>query len=131
MRFMMLVKANEEFEAGAPMNANLESAITKFLDDATARGTLIAAARLLPTSAGVRVRARSKRISVIDGPFAETKELIGGYAIFEMDSKEDVIDSCRQLLQLHLDNLGPSYEGELEIRPMFDPANVEKKIDAS
>jgi len=62
----------------------------------------------------------SGKTSVIDGPFAETKELIGGYAIFDLKSREEAIESGRQFMQLHADILGSSYEGELEIRPMFD-----------
>ena len=124
MRFMMLVKADKDFEAGVPMNPELESAFAKFINDATARGTMVAVGRLLPTSRGVRVRAAAGKISVIDGPFAETKELVGGFAIFELQSKEEVIESCRQIMQLFLDYLGPSYEGELEIRPIFEPNEV-------
>src|SRR5215813_11584659 len=120
MRFMMLVKADKDFEAGVPMNAELEAGFTKIVDDDTARGTMVEVGRLLPTSRGVRVRAATGKISVIDGPFAETKEIIGGFAIFELKSKEEVVESCRQIMQLFLDYLGPSYEGELEIRPIFE-----------
>src|SRR5215475_16127317 len=109
MRFMMLVKADKDFEAGVPMNPELESAFAKFIADATARGTMVAVGRLLPTSCGVRVRAASGKISVIDGPFAETKELIGGFAIFELKSKEEVVEHCKQLMQVFLDFMGPSY----------------------
>jgi len=118
---MMLVKADKDFEAGVPMNAELEVAFKKIVDEATERGTMVEVGRLLPTSRGVRVRAASGKISVIDGPFAETKELIGGFAIFELKSKEEVVERCKQLMQVFLDFLGPSYEGELEIRPIFDP----------
>ena len=58
---------------------------------------------------------------MIDGPFAETKELVGGFAIFDLESKEEAVESGREFMQLHADILGPAYEGELEIRPMFDP----------
>src|SRR5215813_10751511 len=121
MRFMMLVKADKDFEAGAPMNVELEAAIKNFLDEATTRGTLVDVGRLLPTSQGVRVRAASGKILVIDGPFAETRELIGGFAIYEVKSNEEVIEICKRIMQLFMDFLGPSYEGELEIRPIFAP----------
>ena len=124
MRFMMLVKADKDFEAGVPMNAELEAAFKKIVDEATERGTMVEVGRLLPTSRGVRVRAASGKISVIDGPFAETKELIGGFAIFELKSKEEVVERCKQLMQVFLDFLGPSYEGELEIRPIFEANEV-------
>jgi hypothetical protein len=61
-----------------------------------------------------------EKTSVIDGPFAETKELVGGYAIFDLKSKEQAIEAGRRFMQIHADVLGSSYEGELEIRPMFD-----------
>jgi hypothetical protein len=120
MRFMMLVKADKDYEAGAPPNPELMAAIAKLADEATARGTLITAGGLLPSSHAVRIRVANGKTSVIDGPFAETKELVGGYAIFDLKSKEEAIASGRQFMQLHADILGPSYQGELEIRPMFD-----------
>ena len=57
---------------------------------------------------------------MVDGPFAETKELVGGYAIFDLGSREEAIESGRRFMQIHADILGSAYEGELEIRPMFD-----------
>ena len=87
-----------------------------------ARGQMVAAGGLLPSSQGVRIRVSGGKTSVIDGPFAETKELVGGFAIFDLDSKQAAIESGRQFMQGHADILGPSYEGELEIRPMFDTA---------
>ena len=61
---------------------------------------------------------------MVDGPFAESKELVGGFAIFELPSKEEAVRSGREFMQVHADILGPSYEGELEIRPLFDaPSN--------
>ncbi len=120
MRFMMIVKANKDYEAGAPPNPELMAAIAKLADEATARGAMVMAGGLLPSSQGVRIRAARGKTSVIDGPFAETKELVGGFAIFDLESKEEAIESGRRFMQLHADILGPSYEGELEIRPIFD-----------
>src|SRR5262245_5081479 len=120
MRFMMLVKANKDYEAGAPPNPELMAAIAKLSEEAAARGQMIDAGGLMPSSQGVRIRVERGKTHVIDGPFAETKELVGGYAIFELKSKEEAIESGRKFMQLHADILGPSYEGELEIRPMFN-----------
>ena len=120
MRFMMLIKANKEFEAGAAPNPELMAAVAKLAGEATARGSLITAGGLLPSSQGVRIRVAGGKPFVIDGPFAETKELVGGFAIFDLESKEEAIESGRQFMQLHADILGPSYEGEMEIRPMMD-----------
>jgi len=120
MRFMMLVKANKDFEAGAPPNPELMAAIAKLAEEATARGAMVAAGGLLPSSQGVRIHVARGKTSVIDGPFAETKELVGGYAIFDLKSKEEAIEAGKKFMQTHADILGSSYEGELEIRPMFE-----------
>ena len=120
MRFMMIVKANKESEAGVPPNQELLAAIAKLADKAAASGAFITAGGLLPSSHGARIRVAHGKTFVIDGPFAETKELVGGFAIFDLESKEEAIESGRQFMQIHADILGPSYEGELEIRPMFD-----------
>jgi hypothetical protein len=117
---MMLVKADEDYEAGAPPNPELMAALAKLADDATARGVMVAAGGLLPSSQGVRIRVARGKTSVIDGPFAETRELVGGFAIFDLKSKEEAIQSGRQFMQMHSDILGPLYVGELEIRPMFE-----------
>ena len=121
MRFMMLVKATRDSEAGAAPNPQLMAAVAKLAGEATASGALITAGGLLPSSQGVRICVADGRTSVIDGPFAETKELVGGFAIFELASKEAAVESGRKFMQIHADILGPSYRGELEIRPMFDP----------
>jgi hypothetical protein len=120
MRFMMLVKANKDYEAGAPPNPELMQAVAKLAHEATVSGVMVAAGGLSPSSQGVRIRVEGGKTSVIDGPFAETKELVGGYAIFELKSKEEAIKSGKRFMQMHADILGTSYEGELEIRPIFD-----------
>jgi len=117
---MMIVKANRESEAGTPPNPELMAAVAKLADEAIATGALITSGGLLPSSQGARIRVSSGKTLVIDGPFAETKELVGGFAIFELESKEKAIESGRKFMQIHADILGPMYEGELEIRPMFD-----------
>ena len=119
MRFMMLVKATRNSEAGAPPNPKLMAAIDKLAGEAVKRGVMVDAGGLQPSSQGTRVRVTGGKTSVIDGPFAETKELVGGYAIFDLQSKEEAIRSGVEFMQLHADILGPSYEGELEIRPLF------------
>jgi hypothetical protein len=75
---------------------------------------------LLPSSKGARVRVGGGKLTVTDGPFGEAKELIGGYAIFRVKSREEAIELGKGFMKLHADVLGPSYEGELEIRQMAD-----------
>ena len=128
MRFMMLVKATKDSEAGLPPNPELMAAIGKLAEEATKRGQMVDAGGLLPTSQAARVRVAKGKTSVTDGPFAETKELVGGYAVFDLKSKEEAVEMGRRFMQIHADILGPSYEGELEIRPMFSaPPDAAKR----
>jgi hypothetical protein len=90
---------------------------------------LIETGGLLPSARGTRVSLADDTFTVTDGPFAETKELIGGYAIVEVASKAEAITLTREFLQLHRDALGPGYDGESEIREMmgvtcFAPAHA-------
>src|SRR5262249_59935698 len=96
MQFMMLVKANKDFEAGAPPNPELMAAIAKLAEDATASGAMVTAGGLLPSSQGVRVRVAGGKTSVIDGPFAETKRPVGGFAIFCLKSEEGAVERRKQ-----------------------------------
>jgi hypothetical protein len=123
MRFMMLVKANKDYEAGMPPNPELMAAIGKLSEEGMKSGLLVSNGGLLPSSKGARIRVAGGKLTVNDGPFAETKELIGGFAILEAKSKEDAIEQGSRFMQIHADILGPSYEGELEVRQMFDPAD--------
>ena len=120
MRFMMIVKSTKDSEAGLPPNPELIAAITKMSQEAAERGTMVSAGGLLPSSQGTRIHVAGGKTSVIDGPFAETKELVGGFAIFDLQSKAEAIQAGKRFMQVHADILGSSYEGELEIRPMFD-----------
>jgi len=127
MRFMMIVKATKDSEAGCTPNPELMAAIGKLAEEATKRGTMVTAGGLQPSSKGARVRVSGGKTAVTDGPFAETKELVGGYAIFDLPSKEEAVQMGTQFMQLHADILGPAYEGELEIRPLMDaPPNGAK-----
>ena len=125
MRFMMIVKADPSFEAGGPPNPALIAAVGKLSEEMTRSGVLLQSGGLLPSSKGARVRVSGGKMSVTDGPFVETKELIGGFAILEAASKEEAIRLGKEFMQLHVDVLGQSYEGTLEVRPMFDPASAD------
>ena len=127
MRFMMLVKANAESEAGLPPRPELMAAIARLTEEQLASGLLVGildSGGLLPSSQGARVRLAGGRVATVDGPFAEAKELVGGYAIMEVRSREDALELGRQFMQLHAEVMGPEYEGELEIRPLFGPADL-------
>jgi hypothetical protein len=117
MRFMTLVKSTEN--AGPPPPALME-AIAKLSEDASKGGTMVETGGLAPTSMSNRVRLSKGKVTVIDGPFAETKEVIGGYAVFEIESKQQMLDATVKFMELHREHW-PGWEGETEIRQVFGP----------
>jgi hypothetical protein len=120
MRFMMLVKGNPEYEAGKPPSAELMEAIGALAEKGFRDGTLVEQGGLLPSSAGARIRVKDGKVRVVDGPFAEARELIGGYAILNAGSKAEAIHAGSEFMELHARILGPSFEGELEVRQLFE-----------
>ena len=119
MRFMMMVKADGDYESGRPPNSDLVAAIGKLSQEMTQAGVLITTGGLMPSSSGARVLVSNGKVRVTDGPFAETKELVGGYAIVEVASKDQAIDLGKQFMEIHARVLGASYDGELELRQLF------------
>ncbi len=117
MRFMMLVKSAEN--SGPPPKEMME-AIAKMNQDGQQSGQMIASGGLAPTAASIRVRVSCGSLSLIDGPFTETKKVIGGYAIMEFPTFAAAIESARQFMELHR-KFWPAWEGETEIRQMFGP----------
>ncbi len=117
MRFMMIVKSAENL--GFPPKP-LMDAIGKLSEDAVKAGTMIGSGGLLPTATGTRVRLSGGKVTVIDGPFTEAKEVVGGYAQFELKSKEEAIEGAKRFMELHKEHW-PGWEGETEIREMFGP----------
>ena len=120
MRFMLMIKGNQDYEAGKPPSPELEAAIGAYTEKMMKSGVVVGVGGLYPSSHGARVRLAKGRLTVSDGPFAEAKELIGGYAIVEVESKEVAVQMAKDFLQLHRDVLGPSYEGESEVRRMHE-----------
>jgi hypothetical protein len=114
MRFMTIVKSSEPF--GTPPPALME-AIGKLAEEAIKAGVFVDTGGLLPTAMGSRVRLSKGKITVTDGPFTEAKEVVGGYAIFELGSKEEALGWTRRFMELHRQHW-PGWEGETEIRPM-------------
>ena len=118
MRFMMLVKMREK-DMGPP-SPELLAGINRLTEDLSrSGGALLDSGGLLPTGTA-RIRARKGKLKVTDGPFSEAKEIVGGYAVMRFNSREEAIENGKRFMQLHLDVLGSSYEGELEIRQMAD-----------
>jgi hypothetical protein len=113
-----MVKSSETFRQGPPPTALME-AVGKLAEEAKKAGVMVEMGGLLPSAAGARVRLSGGKVSVIDGPFAEAKEVVGGYAIFSLDSKEEAIEWARRLMALHQQHM-PEWEGECEIRQLAE-----------
>ena len=112
MRFMVIVKASPESESGALPDAEGVAAMGKFNDELIAAGVMLDAGGLQASSKGVRVNFNGEKPLVIDGPFAETKELIGGYWVWQC---QDLAEAVAWLKR------APFKSGEVEIRPFFEP----------
>src|SRR5271155_5283092 len=115
MRYMMIVKHKEG--QGMPPK-ELMDAIGKLTEEAIKDGTLLGNGGLLPTAAGASVRLAGGRVTVTDGPFTEAKEIIGGFAMFELKSKEEAVQGAIGFMELHK-KLWPGWEGETEVREMM------------
>jgi hypothetical protein len=116
MRFMTMVKSVEKTSPPPPA---LTEAIAKLGAEASQTGTLIETGGLLPSAAGARVRLSRGKIRVIDGPFAESKEVIGGYAVYKVASKQEAIDRTVEFMELHR-KYWPGWDGETEIRQVCE-----------
>ncbi len=119
MKFMMIVKHGEK--QGAPPK-ELMDAIAILAEEESKAGTMLGNGGLFPTAQGARVRLAGGQVTVTDGPFTEAKEVIGGYAQFELKSKEEAIESAVHFMELHK-KYWPGWEGETEVRQMFEPAD--------
>jgi len=121
MRFMGLLKADENSEASAPPSAELMERMGRFIEEISAAGVLLATDGLHPSSKGKRVSLAEGKFTVIDGPFAEAKELVASYAIFEVKSMDEAVAWTKKFLSV----LG---HGECEIRPIFEPGDFSAEI---
>jgi hypothetical protein len=116
MRFMGLLKADKHSEAGAPPSRELMERMGTFIEEITKAGVLVATDGLQPSSKGKRVRLARGKVTVTDGPFTESKELIASYALFEVKSMAEAVEWTTRFLKA----LG---EGECEIRPLFEASD--------
>jgi hypothetical protein len=114
---MMLVKSVEN--SGPPPKA-LMDAIAKLGEEAVKAGTMVMTGGLAPSAMSTRVRLSKGQIKTTDGPFTEAKEVIGGYAVFDLKSKEEALQSALHFMGLHKLHW-PGWEGETEIRQIFGP----------
>ena len=117
MRVMVLVKATKDSEAGVMPSEALLSAMGKFNEELAKAGIMLAGEGLKPSSAGARVRFSGSKRAVIDGPFAETKELVAGFWIWQVKSMAEAIEWLKRCPNPH-----PG-ECEVEIRPVFEASD--------
>jgi hypothetical protein len=117
MRFMVIVKANKESEAGVLPDEKVFREMNKFNEQLVQAGVMLAGEGLHPTKNGARVRFEGKKRTVVDGPFAETKELIAGFWLWQCKSKEEAIEWLKRA----------PFDGgtEVEIRQVYETAEFE------
>ena len=115
MRYLSMVWIDET--SGQKPSEQLMHDMGKLIEDWTRKGTLISTAGLRPTAEGARVRLRKGQLSTTDGPFTESKEVIGGYAILEAASLKDAVELTHRFLAIH----GNEWDIECEVRPIDGP----------
>jgi hypothetical protein len=115
MRVMVIVKANEESEAGALPNPELIAAMGAYNNELIAAGVMLDGGGLQSSAKGARVSLRNGKASVTDGPFAETKELIGGFWVIQCKDMDEALSWARRV---------PFEDGEIELRPYHEPEDL-------
>ena len=111
MRFMMIVKASKESEAGAMPEEKVLAAMAKYNAEHVKAGVMLDGAGLKPSSKGSRIKYSGSKRTIVDGPFAETKELVAGFWVIQVKSKEEAIEWAKRV---------PFEDGEVELRPFFE-----------
>ena len=121
MRILGLLKADKESEAGAPPSQELMERMGVFIGEVMQAGVLLATDGLHPSAKGKRVKLTNGKMTVIDGPFTESKELVASYALFQVKTMDEAVMWTKRFLEC----LG---EGECELRPIFDPTDFAPDI---
>jgi hypothetical protein len=116
MRYMMLIKHTEDYR-GKTIPTGLMDAMGAFMGENMKKGTIIEGNGLKSSHKGKKVQLRGGKLRVVDGPFTESKELVGGYAILEAESDQQALELTTQFMELHRIHW-PEFEGESELRPM-------------
>jgi hypothetical protein len=119
MKYLTFIRHSESFRESGPPPALME-AMGRFVQQSLKDGTLVDTGGLLPSKEGARVRLAKGKITVTDGPFTETKEVVGGWAILKVDSRAEAVRVATEFMELHRKHW-PGFEGESEVRPMFEP----------
>lgn len=120
MRYMMFIKHTKDY-GGVQVPAGLYEEMGRFIGEATKNGQFVSGAGLQPLAAAAKVSLKGGKISVIDGPFTESKEIVGGYAIMDFESREEALALAQRFMELHRKHW-PTFEGECELRPLEEEA---------
>jgi hypothetical protein len=118
MKYLMMIKHSEAHRA-EPIPQGLLEAMGEFVTEGFRSGVLKDTGGLKPSSDGFKVRSANNRVTVTDGPFSESKEIVGGYALIEVASREEALRVARDFMELHRLHW-PAFEGECEVRPVED-----------
>ncbi len=119
MKYLCFIRHSERYRESPPPHALME-AMGQFVERSLNDGILVDTGGLLPSKDGVRVRLEKGKITTTDGPFTESKEVIGGWAILRTDSKAEAIRIATEFMELPRKHW-PAFDGESEVRPMFEP----------
>jgi hypothetical protein len=115
MRFMMIVKASKDSEAGVMPSEELLATMGKYNEELMKAGVLVDLAGLQPSSKGFRIKFSGGKRTIIDGPFTETKELVAGFWIIQVKSREEAMEWAKRIPNPH-----PGGEGQIEVRQFFE-----------
>ena len=118
MTYLTFIRHAESFRESGPPQA-LMQAMVEFVQRSLRFGVLLDTGGLLPSRDGARIRLEDGRIRVLDGPFTDCKEVIGGWALLSTDSRDEAMRIAREFMELH-QRYWPQFEGESELRPMYD-----------
>jgi hypothetical protein len=122
-RYALLIKSDARTESGAPPDSEVIGAMDGLIGEVVASGAMLGGQGLKPSAQGAKLRRTRGKLTVVDGPFTESKEMIAGFTLLQLASMQDAIDFAKRWLQIHVDwsRLG---KGEIEIRPMYEEADV-------
>ena len=119
MRYMFIVSGSESLAESGPPPAALVEAIGTLCEEAIKESKMVSFGGLKPTSTGARMRIANGKIVTTDGPFTESKEVIGGFSIYNVASKEEALEEVRKFMELHHE-YWPKWQGQVELREMYE-----------
>ena len=115
MRYMMFIKHTKDY-GNLQVPPGLYADMGKFIEESTKSGNFVGGAGLQPLAKGTQVKLKGGKITVVDGPFTESKEIVGGYAIMEFKAREEAVALAKRFMELHLKHM-PDFDGVAELRP--------------